>query len=201
MYRRLSPAILLAAPLAALTVPSSAAAQPHEGFLFRVTPGVSAAAASTTVDEVDYTLSGAAGQLGLVAGWAVAPRFILTAELLGHAILGPDLEVDDDTMETDDDLEWGISYAGLGATYYFRSNAFVAASGGALIMTLDSDDLDRAETDLGGAGKLTAGYEWWVGRETGLGVALELMAGAVPDDEDVTWGVATLGLALSATYN
>jgi hypothetical protein len=206
MQRRLSSAISLAASLAALALPSLAGAKPHDGLLLRATPGVSAAAATTTVDETDYSLSGGAGQLGLMAGWAVAPRLIITGELLGHAIFGPDLEVDDDVMETDDDeVTWGISYAGLGATYYFKSNAYIGASGGALIMTLDTDgdeDDVEARTDVGGAGKLTAGYEWWVGPEFGLGAGLELLAGAVPDgEEDVTWGVATLGLALSATYN
>ena len=203
MHRRLVPVICLAASLSAVALPSLAAAKPHDGLLLRATPGVSAAAATTTVDETDYSLSGGAGQLGLVAGWAVVPRLIITGELLGHAILGPDLEIDGEVMETEDDeVTWGISYAGLGVTYYFQSNVYLAGSGGALIMTLDTDDEDEERTELGGAGKLSAGYEWWVGPEFGLGAAVELLAGAVPDGEDdVTWGVATLGLALSATYN
>jgi hypothetical protein len=199
MDRRIS----LSLVLAALAPPSLAAAKPHDGLLLRATPGVSAAVATTTVDDTEYSLSGGAGQLGLVGGWAVAPRLIITGELLGHSILGPDLEVDGDVMETDDDeVTWAISYAGLGATYYFQSNAYLAGSAGVLLMTLDTDDTDEERTELGGAGKLAVGYEWWVASEFGLGVALEFLAGAVPDGEnDVTWGVATLGLALSATYN
>ena len=197
MQRPLSPFLLIAAVAA---VPSSAAAQRHEGLLLRVTPGISSAAASATVDDQEMSLRGGAGQLGITAGWAITPRLILTAELLGHAILGPDLEIDGDVTETDEDVEWGISYAGLGASYYFRNNLYLAGSGGPLIMTLDSDELESAETDVGGAARLAVGYEWWVGSEVGLGVAVDLMAGAVPDDEDM-WGVATLGLALSATYN
>jgi hypothetical protein len=196
MSRRLTLILALALPAG----PSAALAERHEGFLFRITPGVSAAAATAEVEEEEMSLSGGAGQLGLTAGWAVAPRVILTLELLGHAILGPDLEIDGDVMETDDEVEWGISYAGLGANLYLRNNFYLAGSGGLLVMTLDSDTIEKAETDLGGAGKIAAGYEWWVGREFGMGVALEFMAGAVPDD-DTTWGVATIGLALSATYN
>jgi hypothetical protein len=186
--------------MAGLAIPSAALAERHEGLLLRVTPGVSAAAANARVDDQDMSLRGGAGQLGPTAGWAVAPRVILTLELLGHAVLGPDLEIDGDVTETDDDVTWGISYGGLGASFYLPSNFYLAASGGPLVMTLDSDTLDRAETDVGGAGKLAAGYEWWVGREVGLGAALELLAGAVPDGDE-TWGVATLGLSFSATYN
>lgn len=195
LQRLLSPVLVAAA----LAVPSAASAERHEGLLLRVTPGISAAAASATVEDQEMSLQGGAGQLGLTAGWAVAPRIVLTFELLGQAVLGPDLEIDGDTMEIDDDVSWGISYAGLGASFYFQNNIYLAGSGGPLVMTLDSDRIE-AETNLGGAAKLAAGYEWWVGREVGLGVALQLLAGAVPDRDD-TWGVATLGLAFSATYN
>jgi hypothetical protein len=177
-----------------------AAAEPHEGLLIRFTPGVASAAASATVDDTDYTLSGDAGRLGIVAGWSVAPRLVLTAELLGQAIVGPELSIDDDEERTDDDVTWGVSYAGLGINYYFKNNLYLAGSAGGLIMTLDTSEMDTSETDLGFAAKAAIGYEWWLGREWGLGVALELLGGAVPGEE-TDWGVATIGLALSATYN
>ncbi|HKE18947.1 MAG TPA: hypothetical protein VKB80_28930 [Kofleriaceae bacterium] len=186
--------------MAALAIPSAAWADRHDGLLLRVTPGIAGAGATADVDDRDASIRGAAGRLGVTAGWAVVPRVILTVELLGHAVLGPDLEVDGDVTETDDDVSWGVSYAGLGVDFYTRNNFHIAGSGGPLIMTLDSDEIDRAETDVGGGGKLAAGYEWWAGPEVGLGVTLELLAGAVPDG-DTTWGVGTLGLAFSATYN
>lgn len=186
----LAPALLAARP---------AAAEPHEGVLIRLTPGVASAAASATVDDTDYTLKGGAGRLGIAGGWSLSPRLALTAELLGQAIVGPELEIDGVDHTTDDDVSWGVSYAGLGINYYFQSNLYLAGSAGGLVMTLDTSD-DQAETDLGFAAKAVVGYEWWLGREWGLGVALDILAGAVPD-EDTDWGVATIGLALSATYN
>jgi hypothetical protein len=192
--------LCLVSILAGLAIPAAARAERHEGLLLRVTPGISAAAATATVDDREMSLQGGAGKLGISAGWAVAPRIVLTLELLGHAVLGPDLEIDGDVTETDEDVEWGISYAGLGASFYFRNNFYLSGSGGPLVMTIDSDMIEETDTDLGGAARLGAGYEWWVGREVGLGIALDLLAGAVPDG-DATWGVATLGLSFSATYN
>ncbi len=195
------PMIMTALTLAAF-VPAArpaTAGEPHEGLLVRLTPGVASAAASATVDDTDYTLKGGAGRLGITGGWSLSPRLVVTAELLGQAVVGPELEIDGDEHTTDDDVTWGVSYAGLGINYYFQSNLYLAGSAGGLVMTLDTSDAE-AETDLGFAAKAALGYEWWLGREWGLGVALDLMAGAVPD-EDTDWGVATIGLAMSATYN
>jgi hypothetical protein len=192
-------AITTVALSAALAAARPAAAEPHEGLLVRFTPGVASAAASATVDETDYTLKGGAGRLGIAAGWSLSPRLVLTGEILGQAIVGPELEIDGDDHRTDDDVTWGVSYAGAGLNYYFQSNLYLAGSAGGLVMTLDTSD-GEAETDVGFAAKAAIGYEWWLGREWGLGVALDLLAGAVPDD-GTDWGVATIGLAASATYN
>ena len=194
--------VLAAAPAAAqpVTYVEAQAPERHQGLFLRVTPGVAASAAKTTFEGTDYTLSGGAGRLGISAGWAVAPRVIIMAELLGHATLGPDLETDGMIMGTDDDVAWGVSYMGAGVTTYFRNNFYLTGTLGAMMMTLDSDDMDVGETGVGLGSKLGVGYEWWLGRELGLGIGLELLGGRVPDG-DASWSVATLGLAFSATYN
>ena len=69
-----------------------------------------------------------------------------------------------------------------------------------MMMTLDVGDNDMAETELGFGMKLGAGYEWFVSKDVGLGLGLELLGGSV-DDKGTKWSVATLGLAFSATYN
>lgn len=191
------PFLPLVAALAA--IPSHALANSHDGLFVRVTPGVSGAAASTTVDDAELTVRGAAGRLGLSLGASISPRVVVSAELIGQAVLGPEVVSDDQTHETDDDVSWGVSYAGAGASYYFPSNFYLSGSAGALIMTLETPEMD-SETDLGFGAKLAVGQEWWVSRDWGLGLAAELLAGSVPDG-DTDWGVATLGLALSATYN
>lgn len=172
----------------------------HRGLFLRVTPGVAASAATADDDGTDLALSGGAGRFGIAVGWAVSPRVILDVELLGHAVLGPELEIDGMTTETDDDVVWGVSYAGVGANYYLPSNLYLTGSLGAMMMTLETSDMDTAETDVGFGLKVGVGYEWWVASKVGLGVGVELLAGSV-DDGDARWGVATLGLAFSATYN
>jgi hypothetical protein len=193
--------LLLSTTVGAQPSDLHAASEPHQGGLFvRVTPGVAASAATAEVDGNDLSLKGGAGRLGLSVGWAVSTRVIIAVDLLGHAVVGPELERDGMTTTTDDDVVWGVSYAGVGLNYYLPSNLYLGASLGAIMMTLETSDMDTAETDVGFGLKAGIGYEWWVASKVGLGVGIELLAGSV-DDGDVRWGVATLGLAFSATYN
>ena len=74
--------IIVTFSLTLLLTARPASAEPHEGLLVRVTPGVASAAASATVDDTDYALKGGAGRLGIVGGWSLSPRLVLTAELL-----------------------------------------------------------------------------------------------------------------------
>jgi hypothetical protein len=178
---------------------ADAEARHQQGVFLRVTPGVAASAATTEYGDSEYTLSGSAGRLGISAGWVISPRLIIAGELLHHAVLGPELEVDGTTTLTDDDVTWGVSYAGAGVNYYLPSNLYLNASIGAMMMTLETSTME-SETELGLGLKLGVGYEWWVAPKVGLGVGLELLAGAV-DDEETTWDVGALGLAFSATYN
>jgi hypothetical protein len=203
MRTTLAALLLLAAttPVAAQPSELHAESEPrHSGLFLRVTPGVAASAATAEVDGNDLSLRGGAGRLGLAAGWAVAPRTIIAIELLGHAVVGPELESEGMTTMTDDDVVWGVSYAGVGLNYYLPSNLYLGASLGAMMMTLETSGMETAETEVGFGLKAGIGYEWWVASKVGLGVGIELLAGSV-DDGDARWGVATLGLAFSATYN
>lgn len=175
------------------------AATKHQGLFLRVTPGIAGSAARASVDGNDLALSGGAGRFGLSVGWSVMPRFVVAAELLGHAVLGPSLESEGTVTMTDDDVVWGVSYLGAGINYYLPNNLYLAASAGTLMMTLETDT-KMAETELGFGMKVGAGYEWFVSPEVGLGVGLELLGGSV-NDAGTKWAVATLGLAFSATYN
>ena len=207
MYRLTS---LLAAALVLIAIPALARAQDqaadlpavhaHDGLFIRIAPGIAGAAATTHVDGTDYTLKGGAGRLGIGIGWSIAPRVVLDAELLGHAVVGPTLDVGGNMSDASNDVTWGVSYAGLGATYFFRNNVNLSGSVGTLIMSLDAPNMDQARTDHGVGLKLGVGKEWWLSSRWGLGAALELLGGNVPDG-DAHWGVATVGLTMSATYN
>jgi len=209
MYRSLLLVLALAGTAAAQPAPTTTPAPlgvyttapaKHSGLFLRVTPGIAASAAVASVDNEDLSISGGAGRFGLAAGWAIQPRLILLGELIGHATLGPELEYKGDVTMTDDDVTWGISYAGAGVNYYLPSNLYLTGTAGALVMSLETSDGVMNSTNAGFGLKLGVGKEWFVAPKVGLGVGVELLAGSVPDG-DANWGVATLGLTFSATYN
>jgi hypothetical protein len=74
----------------------------------------------------------------------------------------------------DKNFDWGIGYLGAGA-------------------------MPTAKTDLGVGVKLGFGKSWSVSPRWGLGAALEVLGGSVPDG-NVRWNVATIGLGMSAIY-
>jgi hypothetical protein len=171
----------------------------HRGIFLRVTPGIAGSAARANVDGNELMLSGGAGRFGLSVGWSVMPRLIVAAEVLGHAVLGPDLETQGTVTTTDEDVVWGVSYLGGGINYYLPNNLYFAASAGTLMMSLETD-MKMAETEIGFGMKVGAGYEWFVTPKVGLGVGLEVLGGSV-NDAGTDWTIATVGLAFSATYN
>jgi hypothetical protein len=178
---------------------ASAGAASADGFYASVAPGVAGAAAQTHVDGNSYTLKGAAGQLGLTLGWQITPRLAIDGELVGHAVVSPELDKSGMVHQTNDNVTWGIGYAGLGATAFFAYGVHVSGSAGVLRMTLDAPDMPTAKTNLGGGAKVGVGKDWQVAPHVGLGAALEVLGGAISDDK-ATWNVATVGLSLAATY-
>lgn len=198
------PCFLALATTAAFAQPQSVYGQAadtenHQGLFVRVTPGIAGNAAVANVDGNDLTLSGGGGRLGIAVGYSVRPRLIIGGELLGHAVLGPELESKGTVTTTDEDVVWGVSYLGAAINYYLPNNLYLSGSIGTLMMSLETDT-QMAETELGFGMKLGAGYEWFVSRDVGLGVGLEVLGGSV-DDAGTRWSVATVGLAFSATYN
>jgi hypothetical protein len=182
--------------------PSAQASQPvrHEGLFLRITPGVGASAAEGKTTNADLKISGGAGRLGIAVGWALRPGLNVIGELVGHAILGPDLEFKGAQSMTENDVIWGVSFGGAGLNFYTAGNMYFVVTGGALMMSLDSKDIEMKRSSTGFGSKIGVGKEWFVSSEVGLGLGLELLGGYVPDG-DADWSVATLGLSLSATYN
>jgi hypothetical protein len=187
--------IVLTSILCATTNVASA-----DGPYLSVTPGIAGAAATTHTEGNDYTLKGGGGRIGVAAGWSVTPNLVVFAELLGHGIMGPDLDVSGDVHKTDKDVGWGIGYLGAGAKLFFGPNVHFSASAGVLNMAIDAPDMPMAKTDLGFGVQLGLGKDWLVSPRWGLGAALEVLGGSVPDG-NVRWNVATVGIAMSATYH
>jgi hypothetical protein len=88
------------------------------------------------------------------------------------------------SMPTDSPMMW-TSYFGGGI--------------GAFRMALDLPDMHLAKSNIGIAAKLLVGKEWWVSDKWALGLSLESLAGAVPDD--TTQGHVSVAPAWQAASN
>lgn len=173
----------------------------HDGLFLRVSLGGTGLHAGTEVDGMDVSLSGPSGQFSLTVGAALTPRFVLAAEMNNNVALGPTLEVGDVEMDADDGVTWGVHFLGINGTDYYRHNLFLSGSAGLLMMTVRHPDRPDAESDLGFAGKLMFGKEWWVSPNWSLGGAVLAMLGHVPDDDVDEWTVYNIGLQFNAVYN
>jgi hypothetical protein len=181
--------------------------QEHDGFFLRLTPGFSALAAAADQDGVDVSLSGTGGSFGVNVGFALAPGKILSLDLAQSLVFAPTLKIGDAEFDSDDDVEFGLQYAGVAGTMYFGASNFYLTGGlGAMILTFRAPGTEDAESDVGFGARVGVGKEWWVTPNWGMGVAGELVLGSVTSkdevsDEDLSFGVASINLAFSATYN
>lgn len=196
---------LLAARTASAQEPTYATAAPgyhtHDGFLLRLTPGLSGAFSSTEDAGVDVELSGGGATLGVAVGFAVSPRFVITGELATHLTTGPTLTVGDTEYTSDDDVEWTVNFFGVGGSLYLPSNFYLHGAIGGMKMGIQGPSDDKPDyTDTGVGVNLMMGQEWWVSDNWGIGIAGQMLAGSVPDGQD-DWATVTLALLLSATYN
>lgn len=199
-----------------LLVPLSAAASPprdqtvtsepiHDGLYMQFTPGITVAATSAKLDDGStVSLYGPGGSFGVAIGAALGEHWIVAADLSGTSVVSPTLKKSDMTVETSDDVKWNTAYLGAMAAYYVMPiNLRISGGLGALRMALDVPDMDLTRSNFGVAAKLGVGKEWWLGNHWGLGINLEAVAGAIPDDApaDKGWGFFSTDLAVSATYN
>lgn len=175
----------------------------HDGLFLRLSPGFSAAAAVNKTGNEDVSLSGGAGFFGFEIGVAVSPNMTVGADLASNVVLGPTLSIGDLEFDTDDDLEWGVLYFGGAINYYLPSNIYLKGGIGGIRMTLRVPGDEESRSEMGFGVNLGVGKEWWVSPNWGVGAALGMMLGSVPDGDDSleSWGVATIGASLSATYN
>jgi hypothetical protein len=180
-------------------------AQRHEGLFLQFTPGIGVAATAAKLpDGTNVSLSGAGGTFGLQIGAALTEHWILAADLSGTSVFEPRLKMGDTDVKTVSDVSWNSGYLGASIAYYVMPlDLHVGGGIGVFRMALDVPGMDLQHSNFGGAVKLAVGKEWWVSDRWGLGVNLESMAGAVPDNSvsGNGWGFFSVDLAVSATYN
>jgi hypothetical protein len=148
----------------------------HDGFFLSISPGVAGGGAVFSEDlgsAEEVTFSGPGGMLDFKIGGAVAENFILSFDIIGRNIRGPDIKTENGTFETDEDIILNDGTVGLGMTYYFGpSNVFFSGTLGLGRLTLYNAPFDdRIDSEAGLSLHAKIGKEWWVGPNWGLGIA------------------------------
>jgi hypothetical protein len=189
--------------------PQASSAHRHRGFFLRPDIGFGYLTASTSDLGTDYTLSGAAGYLGFAMGGSVADGVILAGHLWAASAASPTVTANGQNGSISD-THLGFAAIGPEFDYYvmpanFFLGATVALSRVALQLggRLTSGGTDY-NTQVGFAGQLAVGKEWWVSDSWGLGLKGEATITANKDHSSSTsptWLGFAFTVGFSATYN
>jgi hypothetical protein len=208
--------VMLVAVSQADGVPEAApppGAETHDGFFLRMTLGGGPTRATSEVaffpgdDAVEFGARGRATNFNLEIGVAVTENLIVFGALNESIVEEPSVAIDEFDVD-EDDIEGDVSmaYVGLGAgvSYYLPLNFYV--SGALLVgrLVLETDELYGTDRGLGIF--VSAGWEYFVSSNWGLGVAITAFGANLKDADDAN-GDPTIfrvrggGLAFSATFN
>ena len=165
----------------------------HDGFFLSLNPGLAFGTTEADLtgsagswDNIKFT--GPGGIVDLKIGGAIAENLILSFDLIGRNVPGPELETVGGTQTLEDDVVLSDGTAGIGLTYYVMpANVFFSGTLGVGRFTLqnvDDDDSDPVETNPGLSLHAKVGKEWWVSDNWGLGVSLGYGFVGAERDED-----------------
>jgi hypothetical protein len=173
----------------------------HDGFFLRAQLGFGFF--SMTDDKSDVRLRGAAGSFALALGGAISERLVLYGEVGSGVTTDPEIK---NGNLGGRELDGSVSVVGFGggAAYYLMPlNAYVSATISATQVTFEIAG-EQLDSEIGGGLTLSLGKEWWLARNLGFGVAVQLHASAAKANDSS--GAATLlpvwgAIAGSATFN
>ncbi len=194
-------------------------AETHDGFYLRLNVGPGYTRLSTSTMGSDLSIAGLDEVLGVALGGAINRHVIIYGTLVGSAVRNPTSKnhgplssnVSDGmlvgTVTVGGYGDAGAVGFGAGAAYYLDSNVFFAGS--LLASRLFVDGVSggvAAKTDWGFTFEGLVGKEWWVSDNWGLGVAGQLLLGAMQDhpyaNESVpTWQLTSFSVLFTASYN
>ncbi len=177
-------------------------ARTHHGVFFRGLLGAGGFQTSSTQGTDSYKVSGSGGGLGLALGGAVTPSLIVYGEVFDDVASSPTFTMNGQMSSSGSDVRAGVVGFGPGLAYYFPSNFYL---GGALVaarLTIQQNGQEIGRSDTGVGVDLHVGKEWWVSDSWGIGLALQLFVGSIPDNQvNASWKTSGGTLAFSATYN
>jgi len=178
----------------------------HDGFYLGLQLGPGYSSMSTSSGGADVTVSGGGLELSIAAGGVVAPNLVVFGQIVGNSSIDPKIEIKGFGSGTANGSAT-VSGFGVGLAYYVMpANVYLSASLLATQLAVaDENGDDVGKTDIGAGINLSAGKEWWVSDNWGLGGALQFMAARMKDKGEAgskpTWTSVGFALALSATFN
>lgn len=196
--------LLAAGALTCISSAAMAAPHTHDGFFLRLATGFGYENLNleNSDSRFEMDIGGFGGGLSIAAGGIVARNLAINVDFFGAVVVSPSVQVNDVELGEASDASVVLSGVGVGATYYIMPiNLYVALSVGFGIASITEDN-ERVETDPGFAMNLMVGKEFWVGREWGIGVALQFVHAAIPTETASTSASLTgLNVMFSATFN
>jgi hypothetical protein len=181
---------------------SEPTARHHDGLYLNLMLGGGFMSSSATAASQQLTYSGLAQSLSVAAGASVTERIAVYASLYDSIASSPSARRSNDVV-----TEAGSIAAlggGLGAEYFFMPlNASVGARLGLeRFVRRDSDDSPTALSSWMPGLTLTAGKQWWLSDNWGVGGVLQLHWSTPLDAVSVdAFSTLWVVLGLSATYN
>ncbi|HSV96964.1 MAG TPA: hypothetical protein VLM75_08530 [Spirochaetota bacterium] len=182
----------------------------HDGLFLRFQTGFGfGRTLEKDVGGRDITMSGNAGAFRFQLGGAVFENLIIYGELGAISLTDPSIKGERGYIATtpQSDVTLTMSDTGLGACWYFMPvNMYIS---GSVTLSRDRLEIDKAEgsTDHGAGVYVSAGKEWWVSDNWGLGVAIFAYASrmqtrdSAPFSGRYTVYNTVAGIVFSATYN
>ena len=149
----------------------------HDGFFLsmNIGPALGGTIINAKGDDIGYSefiYRGEGILVDLKIGGAIRENLILSFDIIGRTITGPEGEMDGVSLgSAEDDVVAVDNSYGIGLTRYFMPhNVFVSGTVGIGRMILESDAGD-ATSKWGPSLHAKVGKEWWVGKNWGLGVS------------------------------
>jgi hypothetical protein len=191
-------------------------AHAHDGFFLRLQAGVGYTSMSASEAGNNLAIAGASFSLGIALGGAVNTHLIVYGTLIDSLIRSATGTVRGPSQNNLNGQLAQAAFGGLnaagvqgvggGAAYYLGSNVFFAGSllGSRLLVSDSVGGSWSSSWGLSFEGQV--GKEWWASDNWGLGVAGQVIVGAMKDrayaNESVpTWTLATFSVLFSSTYN
>ncbi len=175
----------------------------HDGFYMRALVGPGYMYNRASYGGSSLSISGVGATFGVAFGGVVSKNLVIYGELAGTSVSDPTVS-DGTNSATASGVTATVAGFGPGVAYYLDDNLYF--SGTLLFNQLslsDSNSNDTlGETDIGFGAQFTAGKEWWISTDWGLGVAGQFGISSIKEkDADYRWTSITAAVMFSATYN